>query len=766
VVVEENTLQAHVSALRKILGAETITTISGRGYRFILEVARDTAGAPRHNLPHELTSFIGREKQISDVTKSLASTRMLTLIGAGGCGKTRLALRVAREVLEGYPDGVWLVDLAPLSDPKLIPQTVAKALALAERHDRGFTDTVVQWLESRRVLLLLDNAEHLLESCAELAELVLTRCGRVAILVTSRERLGVSGELTYRVPSLSAQESALLFIERARLQRPEFDVPDKDATTLDSICRRLDGIALAIELAAPRVHAMSLEELSGHLDDRFGVLTGGSRTALPRHRTLRSLIDWSHELLADDEKALLRRASVFAGGWMLDAAQAVCADGGLDRTKVRDLLASLVDKNLVVAETRGAAARFGMLETIRHYARDRLGESGEEGRLRSRHLDYFHDLAGLLDKAKNDAESQIALDRLDEERDNVRAALAWCETSASRSIDGLSLAGRLYRLWLMRGPMGEGRAWVARLLAVAPDLEPGEAHARALHAAATFAKHQGDFASSEMQHRQALSIWRRLGDRRQIARSVGSLGSTALARRDFAPARALYEEATAIMRQLEDRRGIATGLHSLGMLAYYTGDFRAAVALMEECIAIQREFGAASASEGLSALGGVLHAQGDYKRARTVLMEALHAHRESGTKTHFLVHTLLMLAMLSHDEGDIPATQAQLREAFAAEQATGGLGTYLAEVLEAFACLSTEFSSPTSAARIWGSAERHRERIHFALAGPDRDRCERSIARARQALQDDAAFDLAWNEGRSWTTDEAVKYAMELLSAP
>jgi predicted ATPase len=773
VVVEENTLQAHVSALRKILGAEVIATVSGRGYRFTLEVVSDAEAADKHNLPRELTSFIGREKQISDVTRSLASTRLLTLTGAGGCGKTRLALRVAGELLDGYRDGVWLVELAPLADPKLVAQTVAKALALQEKHDRTFTDTVVQWLEARHALLVMDNAEHLLDACAELAELLLRRCPELAILVTSRERLGVEGELTYRVPSLSVPggdmatndgilgcEAARLFIERARLQRPDFHVADRDLATLASICRRLDGIALAIELAAPRVHAMSLEELSARLDDRFGVLTGGSRTALPRHRTLRSLVDWSHELLSDDEKTMLRRASVFAGGWTIEAAEAVCGDDPLDRRDVFDLLASLVDKNLVVAETHGAAARFGMLETIRHYARDRLGENGEEEGLRSRHFEYCHDLASRLDGAKNDAESQIALDRLDEERDNIRAALAWCETSAARSIDGLSLAGRLYRLWLMRGPMGEGRAWVARVLAVAPDLEPGEAHALALHAAATFAKHQGDFECAEAQHRQALSIWRRLGDRRQIARSVGSLGSIAMACGDLTAAHALYEEATAIMRQLEDRRGLAAGLLSLGILASQTHDFRAAVALLEECIAIQRDFGAASACEGLSVLGQILHAQGDYKRARTTLMEALRVQRESANKRD-TIHTLLYLGAISHDAGDISTAKAQLMEAFAAQQAMGTSGMHLAEVLEAFACLSTEYSAPTCAARIWGSAERHRERIHYALVGPDRDRCERFMARARQTLQDDAAFDRAWNEGRSWTTDEAVKYAME-----
>jgi DNA-binding winged helix-turn-helix (wHTH) protein len=309
-IVEENTLQAQVSALRKILGPEAIATISGRGYRFALELT--FAGAesvvPKHNLPQQLTSFIGREKEIAQIKELLGTTRLLTFIGAGGCGKTRLAMQVAGDLLESYSDGIWLVELAALAEPGLVPQTVANVLGLKEQPGENLTQTIIEHLASRHLLLVLDNAEHLLAACAEFADAALRRCAQLVILVTSRERLGVAGELTYRVPSLSVPdpkrdtapevlsqyESARLFIERARLQRPDFAVTAQNAPALASVCRRLDGIPLAIELAAPRVRSMSVEEVNRRLDQRFGLLTEGSRTALPRHRTLHrdSDADW------------------------------------------------------------------------------------------------------------------------------------------------------------------------------------------------------------------------------------------------------------------------------------------------------------------------------------------------------------------------------------------------------------------------------------------------------------------------------------------
>ena len=580
-------------------------------------------------------------------------------------------------MLDEYPDGVWLVELAPLGDPTLIAQAVAKALGVTEQAGKDLVETVAEWLGIAAAAAGAGQRRapaRGVRAARRLAAAPLRPAGDPRHQPRApghRRRADVSGAVAVGAGSAAdatseevlACEAARLFIDRARLQRPDFDVTDKDAAALASICRRLDGIALAIELAAPRVRVMSLEELSQRLDDRFGVLTGGSRTALPRHRTLRSLIDWSHELLGDAEKAVLRRASVFAGGWTLEAAERVCSGDGVDRSEVLDLLTSLADKNLVVAETQGDETRFGLLETVRHYAQDRLRESGEDEPVRDRHVEYFLDMAGrLLDPKQSDSELQAKLLRLDHEHDNVRAALAWCEAAPARSVKGLGLAGELHWFWRMRGHYGEGRGWIARLLAIAPDAEREDAHASAFHAAGALAYLQGDYAAAEARHREALAIWRQLGNRRGIARSLNSLGNIANSRGELSAARGLYEDALSIAREIGDRRSISMGLHCLGMVAHDAGDYAAAQALLEECVSVSRDIGAWRAAVALSELGDVRHAQGDLEAARSLLLEALKGQRELGDRPG-IAKTLVGLATVSHDGGDIPAAKSHLREA-------------------------------------------------------------------------------------------------------
>src|SRR4051812_34095117 len=411
-VVEEAALHVQVSALRKVLGADAITTVSGRGYQFTLPVTTGDGEANRvstskHNLRYQLTSFIGREQEIAQLEELVTAHRLVTLTGTGGAGKTRLAIEGASRLIDALPDGACLGELAGLSDPQLVPQAVAQALALTDQPARPVMETLSDYLASKKLLLVLDNAEHLIEGCAHLVDEIVRRSPYISVLVTSRERLGLTGELTYRVPSLtvpgtsetltpetvSPYEGVRLFVERAKLVRPDFTVTAENAAQLASICYRLDGIPLAIELAAPRLRSMSVDELSGRLDRRFALLTDGSRTALPRHRTLRSTIDWSYDLLTDVEQAMLRRVSVFASGWTLAAAEHVCTGDGIGKSDTIGLLTSLADKNLVITDEHEAATRYRMLETIRQYALDRLRESDEEVIWRNRHFECYLALA-------------------------------------------------------------------------------------------------------------------------------------------------------------------------------------------------------------------------------------------------------------------------------------------------------------------------------------------------------------------------------------
>ena len=775
VIVEENTLQAHVSALRKALGPDAIATVSGQGYRFTMavEVAPERAPRPFHNLPQQLTSFIGRSKEIAQITQLLSSTRLLTLTGAGGCGKTRLALEVAAKALEDFPDGACLVELAPLGESTHMVQTLAKALGVQEQVGKDLAETLIDRVAPRRQLLLLDNAEHVLDACAQLAERLLRRCPRLVVLVTSRERLGIAGEVTYRVPSLSLPEARddttphdarsfeamRLFIERAKLHCPAFDVTDNDAAALALICRRLDGIALAIELAAPRVRVMSLQELSQRIDDRFGVLTGGSRTALPRHRTLRALIDWSHELLGDADKAVLRRASVFTGGWTLDAAERVCSGGAVEPAAVLDVLTSLADKNLVAVETDGSLGRFSMLETVRHYARDRLRESGEQESVCDSHLEFFLGMASrLVDPMQTDSELQSKLQRLDQEHDNLRAALLWSEASPARSVKGLGLAGGLHWFWRMRGHHAEALGWIARLLALAPQAERTDAHASAFHAGGALTYLQGDYTTAEARHREALEIWNHLGSRRGVARSLNSLGSIASSRGELLAARELYGEALSIAREVGDPRSISMDLHCLGTVAHASGDYAAAQALLQECVSVSREIGAWRAAVALTELGEVRHARGDLEAARCLLLEALAGHQALGDRPG-ISKTLIALATLSHDVGEVDSAMHYLREALDIAPS----GDKLSQVawLDAFAGLSAQAVHATSAARIWGCTQRAREQIGAPLSVPERARQDRLVAAARGALHDEAAFVGAWKDGRTWTLDEALHYALK-----
>jgi non-specific serine/threonine protein kinase len=428
---------------------------------------------PRGNLPVQPTSFIGREREQADVLALLDRAPLVTLTGAGGCGKTRLALTVAGSLLPEYPDGVWLVELAALVDPILVPQTVARVLGLQEQPGRTPLEMLTSYLKHRRLLLVVDNCEHLVGACADLAATLLRSCPQLRLLATSREALEVAGEALYRAPSLSmpdlAQlpspdrltqyEAVQLFLERAQARRADFTLTARNAQAVAQVCVRLDGMPLAIELAAARIGVLPVESIAARLDDRFRLLTGGPRTTLPRQQTLRATLDWSHDLLSRPEQALLRRLAVFAGGWTLEAAESVCAGDVVVEGEILDLLSALVNKSLVQAEGADSHHRYWLLETLRQYTLERLEAMGEEAAVQDLHLAYFLALAEEAEPQLRGPAQGCWLDRLEVEHDNLRLALGWALERHAED-GGLRLAGALWGFWSYRGHLAEGQGWL------------------------------------------------------------------------------------------------------------------------------------------------------------------------------------------------------------------------------------------------------------------------------------------------------------------
>jgi non-specific serine/threonine protein kinase len=734
-VVEEAALHVQVSALRKVLGADAITTVSGRGYQFTLPVTKgdgqaDRASKPKHNLPYQLTSFVGRAQEIAQLEELVTANRLVTLTGAGGAGKTRLAIEVANPLVETFADGVWLVELAALSDPQLVPKAVAQALALKDQPARPVMETLNDYLVSKKLLLVLDNAEHLLEGCAQFVDLILRRSPHVAMLVTSRERLGMAGELTYRVPSLTvpgpgdnvapdallAYEGVRLFVERASLLRPDFSVTSENAASLASICYRLDGIPLAIELAAPRLRSMSVEELSQRLDQRFALLTDGSRTALPRHRTLRSTIDWSYDLLTDVEQAMLRRAAVFAGGWTLAAAEHVCTEDGIEKSGTIGLLTTLADKNLIITEEHEGATRYRMLETIRQYARDRLRETSEESRWRNRHFAWVLALAEESFEPLTGPDQGPWLNRMARELDNFRAALRWA--IEQKLPDALRMAPNLSRWWVRRAHVMEAREWFSRLLDIIPRDQAKRDRGRALSAVGNLALSQGDHDEAERLFRESLALYRELDDARRLAGVQTNLALLALARGRYADAEPLLVECATLARSLDDAHLLAVNLGNLAIVVHARGDCDKAATLFEESLTLARDVGDIFlTSEVLSARGRAECREGNLEFAEASFVESL-------------------------------TIACDLTNPDAAAQA-----------LEGFAELAAARHASKRAATILGAAARLREETGLARSVHEERDHKRMAAAARAALGDDA-FDEAWREGSAMDLEESVRYAL------
>jgi predicted ATPase/class 3 adenylate cyclase len=561
-----------------------------------------------NNLPVQLTSFVGRGNQLEEVKALLDEHRLVTLTGVGGVGKTRLALQAGADLLDRYRNGVWLIELAPLTEPDFLAKTIASALGIREDPSQPVGETIVEYLEDRTALLILDNCEHLIDPVARLADRLLRNCRGLRILATSREGLAISGERLWQVPVLASPgeiealerlpeyEAVRLFLDRARAVRPDFELTHDNADDVAEICRRLDGIALAIELAAARLRVFSVHQVADRLDDRFRLLTGGSRTALPRQRTLAATMDWSYELLSDDSQILLRRLSVFQGGFTYEAAEEVCSDQNLERGFIVDLLTELVEESMLLVE-QGLEMRYRMLETVRQYAQDKLTQAGEADEIRLRHATCVLDLAqrgepGLLGK-----DQARWIHTLQAERGNVRAALAWAR-DAHRPDIGLRIARWMGRFWWQHGPYPEGRRWLEVMLSEAPD-EATTDRAEALRWTAMLALHQGDVDDADALARRAYATHDEAGDATGRGLATIARAFVSGARGDLEEAVSRYQEALETFEVLDEPFWASITLANLEGLVRRMGDPARSAELSQKIVEIAQRIN----DDRLEALG-------------------------------------------------------------------------------------------------------------------------------------------------------------------
>jgi predicted ATPase/class 3 adenylate cyclase/DNA-binding CsgD family transcriptional regulator len=678
--------------------------------------------AASEGLPLQLTNFVGRTAQIAELSRCVTENRLVTLTGAGGSGKTRLAVEVAGQIAGKFRDGAQYVDLAPITEPDLVPVTAARALGLPDAPGRSATDALLRFIADRQILLIFDNCEHLLDATAALVGAMLEACAGVTVLATSREPIGMSGELIWRVSSLSITDEAVeLFTDRARLVRPEFAITNDNAATVAQICQRLDGMPLAIELAAARVRALSVTDILTSLHDRFRLLTGGMRSAVRRQQTLRASVDWSHALLTDVERVIFRRLAVFRNGFHLDAAETVAADDYVQAHQVLDELTLLVDKSLVIAETTSGATRYRLLETVRQYALEKLGDAGESDAVRLRHRDYYTHLATLVDQSLS-AGHREHVEQADLEIDNLRAAFTWsCDTGDGEG--ALHLACALQRLWWNSGRVQEALSWI---IAVLPD--PSQPPADVTPT--TYARAVADFAMltaavgapQGMEHpERALAIAREAGDADLLIRSLIACGSTAAF--DAEVARPYVDEAASLARDAGDKWRLSQILWWQAYVAIHDGDPRTAIAAGEEGRDLANEIGDRFVSRMCRywGLATAWFMRGDLTKAVTEfheLMAEADADHDFSTRAVCQAHLGHTLAWM----GDPTAAQAAASAALEAVSEFGGLMEALCKAPLATAQLA---AGDVAAALTNGTiaAERFRAQggLRMATINPIRD---------------------------------------------
>jgi len=630
--------------LRDLSSAERIYQVEHAALRREFPALRSLEATP-NNLPQQVTTFVGRDREQQEVKAALAKTRLLTLSGIGGLGKTRLSLQVAADVLSDYPDGVWFVELAPITDERLVPQAVATVLGVKEEVGRPVTEALVRHVRDRQLLVVLDNCEHLVHACAELAKQLLQAGANVKVLASSREHFNIAGETMYTVPPLSVPrpegaisvasilqcEAVRLFVERATAVQSAFVLSDQNAPAVVEICQRLDGIPLALELAAARVRAMSVEQIAARVNDRFRLLTSGDRTALPRQQTLRALIDWSYDLLTEKERILFRRLAVFAGGWTLEAAEAVAAGGDVGASEVLDLLADLVNKSLVMVEPQGG--RYGLLETVRQFADERLQESGEGEAVRKRHLDFYLAFAEKAGAGLAGPEQPAFLRQLDLDRENVLAAHVFCMHAEGAADSGYRLVHAIKFYWYMRGLLNLGHRVTVEALS-APAVPPASlTRCKALWVAGQICSSMGRYEEAQSYLQEGLKLARALGDARMVVSVLNTLGFAVLGQGDRIAARIHCDEAFELANRLGNKRGLAAASNALAQISRLDGDLDAAEPLYERTLVLARELGdREGAAVALLNLAMVAIDRGAADRARSLLLEVLAIAEQTGSK--------------------------------------------------------------------------------------------------------------------------------------
>jgi len=706
-----------------------------------------------NNLPTQLTSFIGRERERKEAQEKLSSTKLLTLIGPGGTGKTRLSIQIASEQLVNFKDGAWLVELAPISDPTFIASTIASAFEIREVQNIPLISLVIDYLRGKEALVVLDNCEHLVEASAQIANQLLHECPNLKIIASSREALGVDGEMVFRVPSLKDDEATRLFIERATKAEPRFHVTDENASFIAQICSRLDGIPLAIELAAARVKLFSPKQIAERLDDRFKLLTGGSRTALPRQQTLRALIDWSYTSLHETEQHALRRLAVFSGGWTFEGAESV-----LGESEAMESLASLVNKSLVNVEEQESKSRYRFLETIRQYAMEKLLESGEAVDARDRHLDCMLRIAVQTEERIFGSETQEWLDQMEMEHDNLRTAFEWASSNHPTIV--LKLAYAIGGFWMVRDHISEARSWCQAILEKTrslPDMDTERARVYSVLGwmSVTSGEHKAGRAAAE----QAISLGKQTNDITTVTRAYGVLALTSIFLGDYPAAENAVMEGEALAREHEIKSELSFILSIRAQMDYFSRkDLTRAKANLDEAAKLAREQGFRWASSFLAI--GMAHTAallGDLDLARAGFRESGEIARKMGNK-RIVYSSQSELAHVLREHGELDEPLGIYRDLLPKWKDLGHRAA-VAHELECIAYILTRKEEPERAATLLGTAQEIRRVIDTPRTSAEEVEYEKEVAMLREIFGE-TSMRKKWDEGRAMTMEQAIQLAI------